>query len=68
MKEFVLVKKLGGERIGPHFLPLLPRVGDHVIGSDRKIWKIEAVGHYSDVLPREQRGPIGELQVTDVTA
>jgi hypothetical protein len=67
MKEFILVKKLGGERIGPHFLPLIPRAGEHVIGSDSKVWKIEAVGHYSHSTA-EHRGPFGELQVTPVTA
>jgi hypothetical protein len=66
MRHFYLVEKLGGKTIGTNFLQLVPRPGDHIIGPDRKVWRIDAVGYYSDIMERPTQGPFGELQVTAI--
>lgn len=67
MQAMKLVTKLGieGKQIGVHWLFTMPRVGDHIVGPDSKVWKVEAVGHYSHLQERAPEGPIGELAVTE---
>ena len=66
MKPFKLVTKLGtgGMQVGIHWLGVLPRVGDHIIGEDSTLWRIDAVAHYSFLREHQFEGPVGELAVT----
>jgi len=60
-----LVESLGGKPVGTHWVITIPRTGDYIVGPDSKVWKVEAVGHYSSLTEHLPGGPIAEIQVTD---